>query len=105
MFRSSDSGQTWEKINNGLLAFYIRALAISPNGHIFAGADFIGGAGGVYRSTDNGESWVEINHDDITVDVRALATNANGHIFAGTYAGVPLAAYSARQTMVTVGRP
>jgi photosystem II stability/assembly factor-like uncharacterized protein len=104
MFRSSDSGQTWEKINKGLLAFYIRTLAISSNGHIFAGADFVGGAGGVYRSTDNGESWVEINHDDITVDVRALAINANGHIFAGTYAGGTAGGIFRSTMMVIVGR-
>jgi hypothetical protein len=42
MFRSFDSGQTWEKINTGLPARYIRSLATTSNGgHIFAGADFI----------------------------------------------------------------
>ena len=29
MFRSSDSGQSWEKINNGLPALYKRSLAIN----------------------------------------------------------------------------
>src|SRR5262249_52683733 len=49
MFRSSfNSGQSWEKINNGLPALYVRSLATN-GGEIFAGADFIGGAGGVYR--------------------------------------------------------
>ena len=88
-------------VNNGLEFPFVISLAINSNGDVFAGT-FEGG--GVYRSTDNGETWVEINHDDITVDVRALAINANGHIFAGTYAEVPLAAYSARQMMVIVGR-
>lgn len=86
MFRSTDSGQNWQQINNGLLALYESALLIA-NGYIFVGADFVGGAGGVYRSTDYGDSWVEINHDMIQTDVRALATNPSDHIFAGTYFG------------------
>src|SRR4029077_17236183 len=81
MFRSTDSGQNWQQINNGLLALYESALAINTNGYIFVGA------GGVYRSTDYGDSWVEINHDMIQTDVRALVTNPSGHIFAGTYFG------------------
>ena len=52
MFRSSDSAKTWRKINKACLHF-TRAFAISSNGHIFVGADFVAGAGGVYRSTDN----------------------------------------------------
>ena len=63
------------------------SLAINSSGDIFAGADFIDGAGGVFRSTDNGENWVEINQGVITTDVRALAINSNGDIFAGTYFG------------------
>src|SRR5262249_19107587 len=83
MFRSSfNSGQSWEKINNGLPALYVRSLATN-GGEIFAGADFIGGAGGVYRSTDFGDSWAEVNQGVITTDVRALAINTSGHIFAG----------------------
>ena len=56
MFRSTDSGQNWQQINNGLLALYESALLIT-NGYIFVGADFVGGAGGVYRSSDYGDSW------------------------------------------------
>ena len=55
MFRSPDSGQDWQQINNGLLALYESALLIR-NGYIFVGADFVGGAGGVYRSNDYGDS-------------------------------------------------
>ena len=54
--------------NNGLLALYESALAISTNCYIFVGADFVGGAGGVYRYSDYGDSWLEINHD-IQADV------------------------------------
>lgn len=37
MFRSTDSGQNWQQINNGLLALYESALAINAN-DIFVGA-------------------------------------------------------------------
>jgi photosystem II stability/assembly factor-like uncharacterized protein len=88
MFRSFDSGQTWEKINNGLPALYVRSLAATSGGSVlFAGADFVNGAGGVYRSTDGGDNWIEVNGGVIQTDVRALAVNSSGDIFAGTYFG------------------
>src|SRR5258705_10206387 len=37
VFRSTDNGETWAGINNGLTATNVRALAISPADHIFAG--------------------------------------------------------------------
>jgi photosystem II stability/assembly factor-like uncharacterized protein len=74
MFRSTDSGHHWQKIN-------------FRNGYIFVGADFVGGAGGVYGSGDYGENWVEISHDMIPTVLCALSTNPSGHIFAGTYFG------------------
>ena len=75
-------------MNDGLTARYVRGRWRStPNGDIFAGADFVGGAGGVFRSTDNGETWVDISGGVITTDVRALAIDASGTIFAGTYPG------------------
>lgn len=45
MFRSTDSGQNWQQINNGLLVLYGSALVISGS-NILVGADFVGGAGG-----------------------------------------------------------
>jgi hypothetical protein len=48
MFRSTDSGQNWQQINNGLLALY-ESVPLITNGYIFVGADFVGG---VFRSTD-----------------------------------------------------
>ena len=101
MFRSIDGGQNWQQINNGLGALYESALAFN-NGYIFVGADFVGGAGGVYRSSDSGESWIEVNHDVIQTDVRALAINSNGHIFAGTV--FLAAAFSDRLIMATAGQ-
>src|SRR5205814_5614311 len=76
MFRSTDGGQGWEKVNNGLSALYESCLAINAAGDSFLGADFVNGAGGVFRSTDTGQTWLEINHDVIQTDVRALAIDS-----------------------------
>src|SRR5215470_6597271 len=48
VFRSTDNAETWTGINNGLTATNVRALAVSPMDHVFAGT-----FGGVFRSTDN----------------------------------------------------
>ena len=87
MFRSTDTAEVGRRLTTVWLRLYVRSLAINSRGDIFAGADFINGAGGVFRSTDNGENWIEVNQGVITTDVRALAINSNGDIFAGTYFG------------------
>src|SRR5215510_9537599 len=37
VFRSTDNAETWSGVNNGLTDTNVRALAISPVDHIFAG--------------------------------------------------------------------
>ena len=82
IFRSTDNGETWTGINNGLIATNVRALAISTVDHIFAGT-----FSGAFRSTDNGDSWVAVNNGLEFPFVISLAINADGHIFAGTFEG------------------
>ncbi|MEO8210959.1 MAG: hypothetical protein ABI840_10385 [bacterium] len=50
VLKSTDSGEHWIKVNNGLPATDICAFAINSTGNIFAGT--LGG--GVFRSADNG---------------------------------------------------
>jgi len=45
VFRSTDNGDNWTQINNGLTNTDVRALAINSSGDIFAGTH----GGGVYR--------------------------------------------------------
>jgi len=82
VFRSTDNAETWTGINNGLTATNVRALAISPVDHIFAGT-----FGGVFRSTDNGDHWIAVNNGLEFPFVISLAVNADGDIFAGTFEG------------------
>ena len=82
VFRSADNAETWTGINNGLTATNVRALAISPLDHIFAGT-----FGGVFRSTDNGDHWSAVNNGLEFPFVISLAVNADGDVFAGTFEG------------------
>jgi hypothetical protein len=52
VFRSTNNGETWTPINEGLTSTNIQALAINSNGLIFAGTQ----GSGIFRSTDNGSS-------------------------------------------------
>ncbi len=82
MFRSSDNGQSWSPVGDGITASNIQAIAITPAGHVFAGAN------GLFRSTDYGSTW------DLTVTgmtntyVKSLAVNSTGDLFAGTDDGI-----------------
>ena len=83
IFRSTDNGENWTGVNNGLTATNVRALAINAvSGHIFAGT-----FGGVFRSTDNGDSWIAINNGLEFPLVISLGINSSGDIFAGTFEG------------------
>ena len=82
IFRSTDNGETWTGVNSGLTATNVRALAISPTDHIFAGT-----FGGVFRSTDNGDSWTSVKNGLEFPFVISLSINSDGDIFAGTFEG------------------
>lgn len=88
--RSTDNGETWVPIDNGLQKF-VQALAINPQGHIFAGTSrgAFNVTEGVFRSTDNGDTWTEtaltgIGNAPTAVKVRDLAITSTGTVFAAT---------------------
>jgi photosystem II stability/assembly factor-like uncharacterized protein len=82
IYRSTDNGAHWSKINTGLTDFNIISLVINSSKHIFAGT-----WSGVYRSTDNGDNWTQINTGLTDTHVWCLAINSNDQIFAGTDGG------------------
>src|SRR5690349_12362423 len=56
VYRSTDNGDTWTQIDNGIPGTKTRVNAITINGTtVFIGASSIG----VYRSTNNGDAWTE----------------------------------------------
>src|SRR5690606_33157693 len=58
MFRSTDSGETWEAANEGLTSSAFRTIQPDPttSGAIIAGTE----PARAYRSTDGGRSWIEL---------------------------------------------
>ncbi len=58
IFKSTDYGNTWKKINNGLETVETNTLAIDPNDSdvLYLGTD----NNGLYKSIDGGNSWEKI---------------------------------------------
>ncbi|HET7439464.1 MAG TPA: hypothetical protein VFJ56_08175, partial [Nitrospira sp.] len=58
VWKSTDSGKTWQAINRGLVTLNIRALAMAPQDAqtLYAGTN----GSGLYRSTDAGATWTTI---------------------------------------------
>ena len=56
VFRSTDNGDSWTEINNGLTSAVVLSLAINSTGHIFAGTS----GGGVFRSLESTTSVREV---------------------------------------------
>ncbi|MBI1769063.1 MAG: T9SS type A sorting domain-containing protein [Bacteroidetes bacterium] len=101
-FKSTDGGSSWAQLNSGLPtdaygAVYVWALAVSSEGHLFAGLP----RDGIYRSTNDGAQWDSINTglDSLSRRIYALLIAPSGHIFAGTTHGL----YRSTQAVTHVG--
>ena len=59
IFKSTDYGKNWEKINNGLETVEINTITIDPNNSsiLFVGTD----DNGVYKSKDGGKTWKKLH--------------------------------------------
>ena len=59
VFKSTDSGESWESINNGLDTLETNVLAVDPNNSevLYLGTD----DDGLYKSINGGESWEKID--------------------------------------------
>ena len=70
VFKSTDSGITWQAVNNGLTTRFILSLAIDPltPSTIYAGAN-----GGLFKSVNGGNSWTPINTGLTSLFINALA--------------------------------
>ena len=84
IFCSSDNGETWSDVSEGLGGEKVSALLINSNNHIYAGSDI---GGGLFSSTDNGENWTKINSVE-ALTVFSLVGISNNIILAGTNNGV-----------------
>ena len=79
-FISTNSGDSWTAINNGLTNLLVYAFTMNDT-YLFVGTDE-----GVSRSTDNGSNWTPVNNGLTNQFVQALIVNGT-YLFAGTSGG------------------
>lgn len=86
VFKSTDGGETWAAVNNGLPAFRIWKLAIDPQLSSTLYVTVFGG--GIFKSFDGGDNWSEA-HAGIPLSVRGavLALDIDPQTPATLYAG------------------
>ncbi len=79
IYRSLDSGSSWQQKITGMTVTTVRSLDIAPNGDLIAGTE-----GGIFRSTDNAENWVRIDTQKVVKPYGIYAAvNKSGIIFMG----------------------
>src|SRR6185369_5777085 len=76
VYRSTDKGDNWDKVDMGDTNNYVNSIVITWQ-NIYAGTD-----GGVFRSTNNGTNWTEINTGLKDKNTTALAISGST-LFAG----------------------
>jgi photosystem II stability/assembly factor-like uncharacterized protein len=85
VFRSTDGGTNWSEFSNGLSKkFYTSALAVHPNGALFAGTF----GNGIYSSTNGGAHWIATSAGLSDSTVYSLSIDPTGPIYAGTLTGL-----------------
>ena len=85
IFKSTDSGATFTKLDPGGTGTRYPALALDPANAqtIFVSANETqGGPGGLFKSTDDGQTWE--NFGPSSVPVNSVAVASDGTIYAGT---------------------
>ncbi len=82
IFRSQDSGKSWQSRNNGLHGPGIDMIVIDArHGYVYALAK----AYGIFFSSDRGTSWSLRNNGLLSIGLSALALAPDGSVLVGTY--------------------
>jgi photosystem II stability/assembly factor-like uncharacterized protein len=84
IFKSTDFGDSWFAVNNGINAASVRDICFDKEGILYAAS----WKNGIARSTDKGESWEMINNGIATSSCMSVVTDSSGIVFAGTSRGV-----------------
>lgn len=79
VFRSTDQGNSWIQLSNGLTTNQIRTISVNPGDTIFLGTK-----AGAFRSVDQGNTWLAINEGLTDTIVSCVAFGADGSTIAGT---------------------
>jgi photosystem II stability/assembly factor-like uncharacterized protein len=83
LFRTTDAGASWKRIETGLADNYVSVLVIDPSNPAIL---YAGTRKGVHKTTDAGEHWAEANHGLTTHNIRSMALSRLDPqtVFAGT---------------------
>jgi photosystem II stability/assembly factor-like uncharacterized protein len=88
LFKSTDRGESWNQMNQGIRSYSLYALKIHPKNPniLYLGA----GGAGLYKSTDGGATWVGMSDGLQNTDIAALVLHPNDPdiIYIATSTGV-----------------
>ena len=62
VYRSTDVGLTWEKVNSGLGGLKVATMTIDADDHIYIQTTYSSLYDGYYRSQDNGDTWQSLDY-------------------------------------------
>lgn len=81
VFRSTDDGNSWERVGDGMRDCMIWSIDVDKNGIVFAGT-----GRGIYRSSDNGGNWVLANKGlPPSTCIQSLFVDSQNRVYAGTH--------------------
>ncbi len=87
ILKSTDGGQNWRQVNNGLQNLYLGSLFMHPrNSKILlagAGNNAYPAGGGIYLTTDGGENWVQVGNDSSHITSVEFASSDPSIVYAG----------------------
>jgi photosystem II stability/assembly factor-like uncharacterized protein len=86
IYKSTDDGNSWILINNGLENYRVNDIAFSPDGYVFVATIETqpNNYGKVFYSSNQGASWIPFNMDFTPVP-DDIVVNTNGYIFISSY--------------------
>ncbi len=77
--RSTDNGNTWAHLTNGINDSSILSITEDLNGFIYIATN----SSGILKSINNGDEWTPINYGLPDTSILALTANREGYLFAG----------------------
>ncbi|MFN3873258.1 MAG: YCF48-related protein [Ignavibacterium sp.] len=80
LYKSTDNGDSWFKIETQFDDFEVYAIYITKEDHIWVGTNF---QGRIYLSTDNGKTWENKRNGYNTGECWAFGQSKDGVMFAG----------------------